>query len=187
MSPRVLIIYGTTYGQTARVVARIGSTLRQRGFTVTTVCGDALPPSFRIDDYDGVLVGASMIRQGYQKYIRAFVAASAAALNAHPSAFFAVSGSAGSSYANERAEAQRIANAFCAEMHWTPAIIESIAGAIMFTKYNFILRWVMKRISRKEGRSTDTSRDHEYTDWAQVTGFAERFADVVLAHRGATV
>jgi hypothetical protein len=28
------------------------------------------------------------------------------------------------------------------------------------------------------GGSTDTSRDHEYTDWAQVQNFAHAFADL---------
>jgi menaquinone-dependent protoporphyrinogen oxidase len=33
----------------------------------------------------------------------------------------------------------------------------------------------MKQISKKEGGSTDTSRDHEYTDWKSVERFAENF------------
>ena len=55
----------------------------------------------------------------------------------------------------------------------------SFAGTIAFTKYSFALRGIMKRISRREGHSTDTSRDHEYTDWTQVTRFAEQFAEAV--------
>jgi menaquinone-dependent protoporphyrinogen oxidase len=37
----------------------------------------------------------------------------------------------------------------------------------------------MRRISRKEGGDTDTSRDYEYTDWAAVDRFAAEFADEV--------
>jgi menaquinone-dependent protoporphyrinogen oxidase len=33
----------------------------------------------------------------------------------------------------------------------------------------------MKWISKREGGSTDTSRDHEYTDWVSVERFAEEF------------
>ncbi|MHB1864511.1 MAG: hypothetical protein ACYCVL_16310 [Gemmatimonadaceae bacterium] len=55
----------------------------------------------------------------------------------------------------------------------------SFAGTIAFTKYNFALRGIMTRISRKEGHSTDTSRDHEHTDWTQVTRFAEQFAEAI--------
>jgi menaquinone-dependent protoporphyrinogen oxidase len=37
----------------------------------------------------------------------------------------------------------------------------------------------MKKASRLNGGSTDTSRDHEYTDWNQVASLAQEFADLV--------
>jgi menaquinone-dependent protoporphyrinogen oxidase len=45
-----------------------------------------------------------------------------------------------------------------------------------FTKYPWWLRWIMKRISRSQGGPTDTSRDHELTDWIAVEQFAADFA-----------
>jgi menaquinone-dependent protoporphyrinogen oxidase len=44
-----------------------------------------------------------------------------------------------------------------------------------FTKYNPLMRWVLKQISKRAGGPTDTSRDHELTDWQQVEQFAEAF------------
>ena len=178
-SPRMLIVYGTSYGQTARVANRLHRLLFERGFDVTLVEGAALTADFCPVDYDGVLVGASMIMRGYQKHIARFVRRHAAVLNALPSAFFAVSGSAGSNNPLERAEAHRRMDAFCHDAGWHPSLAVSLAGAMAYTRYNFVLRWVMKRISRKEGGSTDTSRDHEYTDWTQVAQFAAEFAERV--------
>ena len=40
-----------------------------------------------------------------------------------------------------------------------------------------MLRWYMKKASKMNGGSTDTSRDHEYTDWGQVERFAGQIAD----------
>ena len=57
----------------------------------------------------------------------------------------------------------------------------TFAGAIKYTQYGFITRWIMRRIAKKEGGDTDTSRDHEYTDWVQVTRFAEKFLKKVDA------
>lgn len=182
MTPRALIVYGTSYGQTAKIAEHIAAKLETHGMLVTIFRGDRLPPSFDITEYDGTIVGASLVRGGYQAYIRRFVKVFAGQLNRHPSAFFAVSGSAGSANADERKEAERIATHFTVTAAWRPTMLVSLAGAIAYTKYNVVLRWFMKRISRKEGASTDTSRDHEYTDWAQVDAFADGFADCLLAH-----
>jgi len=46
-----------------------------------------------------------------------------------------------------------------------------------------ILRLVMKMISRSAGHATDTSRDHEYTGWAQVQRFAASIAAELVEPR----
>jgi menaquinone-dependent protoporphyrinogen oxidase len=46
-----------------------------------------------------------------------------------------------------------------------------IAGALLYRQYNWLVRLVMKRIAKAEGGSTDTSRDHEYTDWVDLDRF----------------
>jgi menaquinone-dependent protoporphyrinogen oxidase len=72
-----------------------------------------------------------------------------------------------------------VVNKFIAETGWRPRRIELVAGALPYTKYNFLVRYVMKRISAKEGGDTDTSRDYEYTDWNAVDRFAVEFVDEV--------
>ena len=54
---------------------------------------------------------------------------------------------------------------FLAETGWHPSKVRAVAGALSYTKYNFLVRFVMKRIAKAQGASTDTSRDHELTDW----------------------
>ena len=39
----------------------------------------------------------------------------------------------------------------------------------------------MKWIVRRAGGDTDTSRDYEYTNWADLRGFADRFNRIVSA------
>jgi menaquinone-dependent protoporphyrinogen oxidase len=176
-TPRILMVYGTRYGQTARIASHISDLLAGRHFAVTMYRGSELPSTCDPAEYDGVMIGASMIIGHYQRSVRDFVAQHVRDLNRIPSAFFAVSGAAGSANVGERQEAQRRMDALFAKTGWHPALRISVAGAIAYTKYNLILRWMMRRISRKEGRSTDTSRDHEYTNWVQVEQFADRFAD----------
>ncbi len=185
-SPKILIVYGTSHGQTATIAAFLQLTLEQRGCQVV-VSNVKEPPTPPLDQFNGVIVGASVIARGHQPAIAEFIRNNVGTLNAMPSAFFSVSASAGSSREAGRAAAQRLRDDFLAETGFDPDLRECIAGAIKYTRYNFLLRWYMKKASRMNGGSTDTSRDHEYTDWAQVEAFARRFAERVSMNYSAVL
>jgi menaquinone-dependent protoporphyrinogen oxidase len=51
-----------------------------------------------------------------------------------------------------------------------------VAGALPYSKYNFFIRFIMRRIAAQAGGDVDTSRDYEYTDWGAVDRFASQFA-----------
>jgi menaquinone-dependent protoporphyrinogen oxidase len=93
-----------------------------------------------------------------------------------PSAFFSVSLGVASKVRDGRAQVQPLVKQFLERAEWRPDHVELIAGALLYTKYNVLKRFLMRRISRSEGGDTDTSRDYEYTDWAAVERFAERIA-----------
>ena len=40
---------------------------------------------------------------------------------------------------------------------------------------DFMRRWVMKFMAGAKGAPTDTSKDHEYTDWAKLYAFLDEF------------
>lgn len=181
-APRILVVYGSSYGQTAKIAARVRDRLEEKGCEVVLTRGDKPPHHIPVVGYDAVLVGASLIAGGYQRYIRRFVKAHVETLNCTPSAFFAVCASEGGTDEAAKADARRIQGDFLRKAGWRPTLVRSFAGAIAYTKYNPFVRWIMKRISAKEGGSTDTSRDHEYTDWTRVVEFAD---DVAALARGA--
>ncbi len=56
-----------------------------------------------------------------------------------------------------------------------------VAGAVPYTQYNWLKKWVMKRVVAKAGGDTDTTRDYEYTDWDDLRAFAREFAGRVEA------
>lgn len=176
---RILIIYGTRYGQTAKIADHMDRVLSGDGFEVTTC--DAATPKTDVDPehYDGVLVGGSLISGHHQRSITRWVTRHRTRLNAMPAGFFSVSGSAASADARGQTDARIAMEKFLKETHWEPDMMMAIGGAMAFTKYSFLLRWVMREISRRAGGPTDTSKDHELTDWDQVTAFAHRFGHVV--------
>lgn len=186
MKPRVLVIFGTSYGQTEKIARRIATTLERIDITVELCDAAKTRPALATEQYSAVLVGSSIIARGHQPAIKRFIQENAPALNQLPSAFFQVSASAGSGSVHARMAAQRIMEEFLAGEGWTPLLSASLAGAINYTRYNLLLRWYMKKASEKNGGSTDTSRDHEYTDWVQVDRFASAFAFMVKPARRTT-
>jgi menaquinone-dependent protoporphyrinogen oxidase len=61
-----------------------------------------------------------------------------------------------------RVDVQRMIDVFVAETGWRPERILPVAGALVYSKYNVLIRFVMKRIARKAGAPTDTTR-YEFT------------------------
>lgn len=175
MSNQILVLFGTSYGQTAKVARFIADHLTNQGHLARLVNADSVSDDLVLRDFDGVVVGASVIRGRHQRSVRRFVHANRDTLNTMPSAFFSVSGSAAGRDEQNKRDAQKCIDDFLGGTGWRPALIESVAGAMAFTKYNPFVRWMLKQISKRNGGPTDTSRDHEFTDWTQVQRFAEAF------------
>jgi menaquinone-dependent protoporphyrinogen oxidase len=176
---RILIVYGTNYGQTAKIADRIRTVLAGDDFDVTLSSADDLDPAIDLEMFQGVMVGGSVIRGKHQRSISRFIARHLSTMNRIPSAFFSVSGSASSAEPRGQSDARRAMEAFLTATGWQPDKMTTLAGAMAFTKYSPLMRWVMKRISRASGGPVDTSRDHEFTDWSHVEEFARAFGHVV--------
>ena len=178
-SRRILIVYATSYGQTAKIARRMADLLLASGEAVTLVNAGHHPRDVHAGEFDGVIIGGSIIGGRHQRALVHFVRAHCALLNTIPSAFFSVSGSAASPLAAERAKARQFVDVFLDGTGWHPALTETIGGAMAYRKYNPFLRWLMKRAAKAAGGPTDTSRDHEVTDWSQVERFVKGFVQTV--------
>ena len=173
---KVLIVYGSTYGQTDRVAHRIAAVLSSAGQMVDIHRADQLPDALWLAAYDGFVVAASVLMGHHQEYVRAFVRRNATLLNEVPSAFVSVCGAAG----DDPPQAQAYIDALLRETGWHPTVTHSFAGAVAYTRYRWWFRWYLKMISRRKGLPTDTSRDWDLTEWDAVDRFAEELA-VTLA------
>jgi len=180
---RILIVFGTSYGQTAKIAQRMRAVLAENGFGAAVYDADDESADMNPYAFDGILVGGSLIRGGHQRSVRRFVSRHLLRINTMPSGFFSVSASAASREPRGQADARDAMQRFLTETHWEPDMMTTLAGAITFTKYSFVTRWIMKRISRLNGGPTDTSRDHELTDWTHVDEFARRFGRLVAGSK----
>jgi menaquinone-dependent protoporphyrinogen oxidase len=173
----VPVFYATTEGQTRRIAERIAEQIRKHGLDSRAVAIISEEAS-HIDwsRIRGVAIGASLRLQKHQAEATAFARVHHASLTAIPSLFFSVSLSAGSKHPEEVAAARRLAQGFVDAANWRPTAVATVAGRLAYTQYNWFVRMFMRRISKMEGGSTDTSRDHEYTDWEQVERLADNLA-----------
>jgi menaquinone-dependent protoporphyrinogen oxidase len=173
---RIAAIYGSNYGQAEQVVRRIAEILQTAGHDVRIFPGNRLRPDFTLAEFDAVVVGASIILGRYQGYIRRFVRRHAEELNRLPSAFVSINGHTPESSPEWRHAARGYVDRFQEATGWQPAQVAMFAGALRYTRYGPLTRWIMKQISRRTGGPTDTSRDYEATDWAAVHRFGHRLA-----------
>ncbi len=175
---RMLVIYGTTDGQTRKIARAIGDTMRARGADVDVV--DAGEANVTPGDYAGIIVAASVRGGRYRKSVLRWVRAHVSSLRAKPTAFVSVSLGVLQRDPAVQREVAAIVDRFLTATAWQPDIVKHVAGALRYRQYNLIIRFVMKRIAKQAGGDTDTSRDYEYTDWPDVRAFADRFLDRVM-------
>ena len=174
---KLLIVYGTTEGHSRKIARFMKDILQDAGHEVTIADASDEPPGPK--DYDGVLIGGSIHIHKYQPAVAHYITHHVAALNKMPGAFFSVCLAVASDIEEEHLEAQKITSDFLLQTGWAPLMTTQIAGALKYTEYDFFKRLIMKMISKKEGRTTDTSQNYEYTDWNEVKKFVVEFADKV--------
>ena len=178
----VLVLYATREGQTRSIAEYLAAIIRTRGFATSIFDAAHLPPEFKLEDYSLAVLAASVHQQRHESEIVNFVKKHRAELEAMPTAFLSVSLSEAAVEDDEASRENRAKAAvdvramideFLEETGWHPSKIKAVAGALMYTKYNFLVRLVMKRIARAAGESTDVSHDHVYTDWAALDIFVD--------------
>lgn len=177
-SDRALLIYASKDGQTEKIARRIADRIREAGVMATTLAVGEVAKSSSLPASGAVLVAGPVHFGRHPKELERFVRSRREELGGRPATFLSVSGTAGAVDAEERAGARAYVDRFLEATGWRPEHVETVAGAVRYTRYNPILRWVMKRITVRAGRTedTDTSRDYEYTDWDRVDAIADRIA-----------
>ena len=175
---KFLIIYGTTEGQTRKIARFMEEVLQENGHQAIIADASDEPPT--PTGFDAVLIGGSLHMHKYQSPMAHYVTNNITDLNTMPTAFFSVSLAVASDMEEEHQEVQKITDEFLAQKGWKPIETTQIAGALKYTQYDYFKRLIMKIISKKEGRTTDTSQDYEYTDWNAVKKFIDQFADKVV-------
>ncbi|MDZ7676083.1 MAG: flavodoxin domain-containing protein [Acidimicrobiales bacterium] len=178
--PRVLLVFHSDEGQTAKVTERIASRVRAAGMEVEVRDAPSAPGP---TGFDAVVLGDSIHMQHHSRELRRYATTHAEAINAMPSALFQVSMTS----ADHDEEHDRLAHKYVADLlHEAgidPDVVGLFAGAIAYTRYGWIKRRIMQKIAEADGQPTDPTRDVELTDWDEVDHFADDVAKLVAGAR----
>jgi menaquinone-dependent protoporphyrinogen oxidase len=173
----VLIIYGTTEGQTRKIATWTATRIRKEGHQVELLDSAALAADLKLGDFQAFIVAASVHQEHHQEAITNFVFAQHELLNAKPSAFISVSLSAAQE--DEKPEAQKYVDHFISVTGWRPRATLLIGGALRFAEYDYFQEQVVKFIVMKRGGTASPERDQEFTDWATLADFVDGFLETL--------
>ena len=170
---KLLVLFASFDGQTARIAERIAATIATQGHETTLSSARAPEAWSRIAEHDTVIIGGAIRYGRFAPFLETSVRAHAQAIAARPNAFFACR-SALVRLATARSQplprdssaraprmAPRVTRASPARCA-TGDTIRSCASSC--------------GSSPQAGGDQDTSREHEYTDWQAVERFAVQFA-----------
>jgi len=163
---KLLIVYGTTEGQTRKICEFIRDKAKQNGHTVSL--NDSTQAHLHPEGFDAVIIASSIHAEKFQDSISHYVQEHHETLNRIPGVFMVVSLTAATNEPESWKELEEITNNFLNRTGWHPEYVEQVAGALRYTKYNFLKKFIMRMIAQKHSNDVDTSKDYEYTDWEQV-------------------
>jgi len=180
---KLLLLYGTTEGQTQKVARFMAEHLAEQGhqtlllnaMEASASNGSAKNGTLAAQGIDRVIIAASLHAGRYQSPVIHFVREHLSEINARPNAFISVSLAAASHDDDDIDGLKQCIAEFTHQTGWTPQRIHHVAGAFRYTSYDFLKRWAMKYIAYRKGAPTDTRRDYELTDWADLAQFADTF------------
>jgi menaquinone-dependent protoporphyrinogen oxidase len=173
---RIVVIFGTTDGQTAKVAHHVTEVLRSEQHLVDLIDTRTPLQWTPLQGVDAAVIAGSVRMGKFQRSLVRFVRAHRDALAKIPTAFLAVSMSAARDTPAAGREVSKTVARFVDETGFQPRTVLPVAGALLYTRYGFFTKLALRFISKMAGGDTDTSRDYEYTDWAALSDLSHRFA-----------
>jgi len=165
-----LLIYSTHDGQTLKICQRLAKTMEASGESVQ-LASLAQCEALNWTEYSTVVIGAS-IRYGHlNKALYRFIEQNKQQLEQRKNGFFCVNLTARKPEKNTP-ETNAYMKKFLTLSPWQPQLQAVCAGALLYSKYGFFDKFMIRLIMKITGGVTDTSQDIEYTDWQKVDDFA---------------
>lgn len=179
---KVLIIYGTTEGQTKKIAETASKQIRAAEHQVDIIDSASLTTLPDLTSYDAVILAASVHQERHQDSIINLVLAQRDKLASIPSAFISVSLSAATT--DGLAAAQQYVDRFTWVTKFQPTKVLLLAGALCYSEYDYFKIQIIKHVVMKNNGTFEPTGNHEFTDWDALSKFVEEFMASVQAASG---
>jgi menaquinone-dependent protoporphyrinogen oxidase len=169
--PRYQVIYTTNDGQTRKVAEFIAKTLREKKAETELIDIRGFRGRLDTAGVKAVFLGSPINAGRYPGRFKAFIKRNLRALSAAKVHLFSVCLSARGDSEEALKTARGYPEKLAVETGLRPASVKPVAGALPYTRYNFLKKFLMKKISEASGGEADTTKDFEFTDWGEVGKF----------------
>lgn len=164
---RTLIIYSSVDGHTKTICEKIANQAKNSEVDILPLDAD-----INIDQYEKIVIGASIRYGNYRKEVFQFINKNIEKLELKENAFFSVNVVARKKEKNSP-ETNPYVIKFLDNTDWVPKKIGVFAGKIDYPSYKFFDKYAIKFIMWITNGPTDTSKTFEFTDWKKVEEFTK--------------
>ena len=160
-----IFIYSSSNGQSLKICENLNEEKESLVLNIDRL------NSVNLDNFDQIIIGASVKYGDHNKKIYNFVKNNKFLLKRKKTVFFSVNATARKSEKNTPNTNPYIIK-FLKKTNWKPDHIGVFAGKIDFPNYNFLEKYLIKFIMWITNGPTDTTKTYEFTDWNAVKKFS---------------
>ena len=167
----VLFLYATREGQTRRICQCMADELRAKSHGVQLLPLDDERSPDALAQCRIVVLGASIHYGHFPDVLYEFIERNRSGLDARHSTFFCVNLTARKP-GKDSPEGSAYTRKFLKKTTWRPKKMAVFAGALLYSRYTWYERLIIRMIMWITNGPTDTSRDVDFTDWDRVRRFS---------------
>ena len=166
---RTLILYSSTDGHTIKICQFLQKVIEQQE-DETILISVEHESGINLQNFDRVIIGASIRYGKHSPLIVDFINNNAAMLDILPNAFFSVNLVARKPEKRDP-ETNPYLKKFLKQISWKPMKLAVFAGKLDYPRYKFMDRLMIRMIMWMTGGPTERNAVVEFTDWEQVEDF----------------
>ncbi len=160
----ILLVYGSTEGQTKKIAEFCAAHLGAAGHTVDIRDSRRRMVDLDVSAFDAVILAGSVHQKTHQESLAHFAIAHRKDLKNIPTLLISVS--LAIAFENGDQEARQYVAGFVDYTGFTPGSVALVAGALKFDQYDYYMNQIVEHVVL-ENRGT-IGGDREFTDWDQL-------------------